>query len=49
MSTVEHQCHAVGCGVPVSPRMHMCLTHWRMVPKAVQDLIWRHYRPGQGD
>jgi hypothetical protein len=27
--------------------MHMCLAHWRMVPKVVQDLIWRHYRPGQ--
>jgi hypothetical protein len=27
--------------------MHMCGYHWRMVPKAVQDLIWKHYRPGQ--
>ena len=42
-----HHCHAVGCGVAVPPKMHMCLTHWRMVPKAVQDLIWKHYRPGQ--
>ena len=25
----------------------MCLKHWKMVPKAVQDLIWYHYRPGQ--
>ena len=25
----------------------MCLKHWRMVPKLVQDLIWAHYRPGQ--
>ncbi len=43
----EHHCHAVGCTVAVPPKMHMCLTHWRMVPKLVQDLIWRHYRPGQ--
>lgn len=27
--------------------MHMCLRHWRMVPKVVQDLIWKHYRTGQ--
>ncbi len=25
----------------------MCLNHWHMVPNAVQDLIWKHYRPGQ--
>lgn len=43
----EHVCHAVGCTTPVPPKMHMCLQHWRMVPKAVQDLIWKHYRAGQ--
>lgn len=25
----------------------MCFKHWRMVPKPVQDLIWKHYRKGQ--
>lgn len=44
---MEHHCHAVGCKVSVPPKMHMCLTHWRMVPKAVQELIWKHYRLGQ--
>ncbi len=43
----EHQCHAIGCSTPVQPKMHMCLKHWRMVPKLVQNLIWKHYRPGQ--
>ena len=43
----EHYCHAEGCEVEVPPRMHMCLNHWRMVPKAVQELIWKHYRAGQ--
>lgn len=43
----EHCCHAVGCQTPIPPKMHMCLKHWRMVPKLVQDLIWSHYRPGQ--
>ena len=46
MST-NHTCHAEGCDIEVPPRMHMCLPHWRMVPKAVQELIWKHYRPGQ--
>lgn len=44
---MNHYCHAEGCEIEVPPKMHMCLTHWRMVPKAVQDLIWKHYRVGQ--
>lgn len=44
---MSHYCHAEGCETEVPPKMHMCLTHWRMVPKAVQDLIWQHYRAGQ--
>lgn len=27
--------------------MLMCLRHWRMVPKVLQNAIWEHYRPGQ--
>src|SRR5271163_2281815 len=42
-----HHCHAVACETPVPPKMHMCLKHWCMVPKLVQDLIWHHYREGQ--
>lgn len=42
-----HQCHAEGCTTEVPPNMHMCLPHWRLVPKLVQQLIWKHYRPGQ--
>lgn len=45
--TGKHYCHAVDCGEAVPPKMHMCLKHWRMVPKGVQDLIWKHYRTGQ--
>lgn len=44
---MPHHCHAVDCDKEVPPKMHMCLTHWRMVPKAVRDLIWHHYRAGQ--
>jgi hypothetical protein len=42
-----HHCHAVDCKLEVPPEMHMCLKHWRMVPRLVQDLIWKHYRKGQ--
>jgi len=44
---MSHQCHAVGCNVAVAPKMHMCPRHWAMVPQAVKDLIWRHYRDGE--
>lgn len=44
---MTHHCHAVGCDTPVPPAKHMCLKHWNMVPKAVQKLIWYHYRKGQ--
>lgn len=27
----------------------MCLRHWRMVPRVVQQAVWRTYRPGQCD
>lgn len=42
-----HHCHAIGCRTPVPPRMHMCLKHWRMLPKTLRDEIWRTYRRGQ--
>lgn len=42
-----HLCHAFECDKPVPPKMLMCLRHWRMVPKDVQDLVWAHYRSGQ--
>ena len=42
-----HHCHAVGCSIAVPARLHMCPRHWAMVPKIVQELIWKHYRPGQ--
>lgn len=42
-----HHCHAIDCNTEVPPGMHMCLKHWRMVPRLVQDLIWKHYRNGQ--
>lgn len=45
--TGGHVCHAVGCQVPVMPRMLMCRTHWAAVPPDLQRDVWRTYREGQ--
>jgi hypothetical protein len=42
-----HFCHAEGCETKVPPSMLMCLKHWRMVPKPLQNAVWEHYVPGQ--
>jgi hypothetical protein len=43
----SHRCHAIGCEIPVEPKLLMCFRHWKMVPKFLQKEIWRWYRPGQ--
>lgn len=45
----EHHCHAHECATPVKPELLMCAKHWRMVPKRIQRLVWKYYRPGQCD
>jgi len=42
-----HTCHATGCAVPVEPKFLMCPRHWKMVPRAIQQEVWRRYRVGQ--
>ena len=44
---MEHKCHALNCPLEVPPKMLMCLRHWRMVPKSLQDRVWATYRRGQ--
>lgn len=44
---MRHTCHAIDCEKSVPPKLLMCLKHWRMVPKAIQILVWQHYVPGQ--
>ena len=44
---MNHHCHAIGCETPVPPRLLMCSKHWFMVPKALQNAVWRYYVPGQ--
>lgn len=43
----QHHCHATGCTTDVPPKLFMCRKHWSMVPKDLQDLVWKHYQPGQ--
>lgn len=42
-----HHCHARGCKTEVPPALFMCGKHWKIVPKAMQSAIWRHYQTGQ--
>lgn len=42
-----HVCHAEGCAVEVPRRIFMCPRHWRMLPRALQRLIYSTYTPGQ--
>ena len=39
-----HPCHAEGCGALVKDGILMCLTHWRKVSTATQDLVYRKWR-----
>lgn len=43
----RHTCHAEGCRKTVSERMHMCKSHWWMVPKPLRDALWDAYVHGQ--
>ena len=44
---MTHTCHSPDCTRPVPPRMLFCLTHWRALPKKIQDAVYREYRTGQ--
>jgi hypothetical protein len=42
-----HKCVAEGCSTIVQAIMFMCPPHWEMVPIALQNDLWKYYRPGQ--
>lgn len=44
---MAHTCHAEGCQRAVPRKMLMCGTHWRMVPRPLQDDVWDTYVSGQ--
>lgn len=37
----NHTCHALGCNAGCSPRWLMCRKHWGMVPRDLQDEVYR--------
>lgn len=43
----RHTCHWPDCDTQVPPAMWGCAKHWFMLPKALRDLIWSTYEPGQ--
>lgn len=44
---MSHCCHAFECHKEIPPKLLMCIRHWKMVPKDIQSLVWKTYRPGQ--
>jgi hypothetical protein len=44
---MSHTCHARGCKTTCKPEFLMCSKHWRMVPKTLQQAVYRTYQPGQ--
>jgi hypothetical protein len=44
---LQHFCHARGCNQVVPPKLLMCSRHWRMVPRSLQNRVWKTYRTGQ--
>lgn len=45
----KHTCHAQSCSAEIVPELLMCLHHWRLVPKKMQQRILAAYREGQCD
>ncbi|MBX3660710.1 MAG: hypothetical protein KF740_19925 [Ramlibacter sp.] len=41
---MSRDCDAIGCTTPTASGRFMCLKHWRMVPKPLQDTINDRYR-----
>ena len=46
---MSHHCHARNCQTPVKPELLMCFRHWKIVPRKIQQAVWKYYRPGQCD
>lgn len=44
---MPHTCHAMKCETEVAPRLYMCYSHWRKLPKEMQAAVWGAYVPGQ--
>ncbi len=47
MPNPRHTCHAIDCSAPCPPEWLFCTPHWRLLPKALRDDVYRAYIPGQ--
>lgn len=46
--TPGHDCHwPGGCHVQTAAAQFCCTKHWRMIPRPLQQKVWRAYRIGQ--
>ena len=43
MSPASH-CAFRPCGAVIPRHLLMCAPHWRLVPRPIQDRVYRHYR-----
>ena len=42
-----HHCHVFQCETPCPPRLLMCPFHWKMVPRHIQQWVYRTFQDGQ--
>lgn len=45
--TGSHTCHWPGCTAQVAPAMWGCKAHWFKLPRALRNMIWKAFQPGQ--
>lgn len=44
---MNHKCYVRGCQTKIEMSMLMCGPHWKLVPRTMQDDIWREWRKVQ--
>ena len=44
LKKLTHSCRVAACPRQVPVHLLMCISHWRMVPAAVQREVWTAYR-----
>ncbi|MCH7695475.1 MAG: hypothetical protein IIB73_04150 [Proteobacteria bacterium] len=46
---MKYQCQAIDYVVDSNDEMLMCMNHWRMLPRFLQDYLYKHYLPREND
>ena len=39
---MKYKCQAIDCVVDTNDEMFMCMNHWRMLPRFLQDYLYKH-------